>query len=179
MLVQSWLGLDMIVSSILSYECYLAYSCLLISYGIYNKVILFLVVVYLLARPWGVQCGRQCQRQTTRISPCQELPRPSPTTNTARLLLAVHSHGCPSPPTRASLHWRAETYCLSHGWLHLKSWLLNVLGYIDIHDYVGPSLLLLLLSLVILLLALLLCYCTTGDVTALQLFMCGGNRNTH
>ena len=33
----------MIVSSILSYECYLAYSCLLISYGIYNKVILFLV----------------------------------------------------------------------------------------------------------------------------------------
>ena len=66
MLVQPWLGLDelwlccshMIVSSILLYECYLAYSCLLISYGIYNKVILFLVVVYLLARPWGVQCGR-------------------------------------------------------------------------------------------------------------------------
>ena len=40
--------------------------------------------------------------------------------------------------------------------LQQKPKLFNVLDYIDIHDYVGPSLLLLLLSLVILLLATVL-----------------------
>ena len=69
----------------------------------------------------------------------------------------------------------------------IKPWLLNVLGYIDIHDYVSLTATAAVIATVTAAGASVhaLCYTTTilllsyCHVTALQLFMCGGKRNTH